>query len=423
MKEYRLAYGETGVRFRLPKDADVFVVEPEDREGIADQAGAVQRALRRPVNLKPLKDLVRATDRVGIIFSDNTRPTPNHILIPQICSELDHLSDSQILLFNSTGTHRANTEAELVQMLGRSIIDRFRIIQNDAQDEESHVLVGTTKNGNDIWINREFVECDVRIATGFIEPHLFAGYSGGGKAILPGLATLGSISRNHSPGNIHHPAAQWGITSENPVWEEISEVAKMLAPIFLLNVSLNRDQQIDQVFAGELSEAHAAGCEHVKRTSLVPVSRSFDIVVGNNSGYPQDRNLYQAVKGMSAAAQVVKQGGSIVVGAECRDGIPDHGCYGQLLSQAKSPEDLLLKISAPGFHSLDMWQAQIHAQICLKADVTLYSHILTDDEIKRTFIRPCASIDQALAEIIERHGSSPSICVIPYGLMAIPYLA
>ena len=418
----RLAYGKTDLEIELPSGANVTVVEPEFMAGLSDQAGAVRDALRHPIASLPLRELVKASDRVGIVFSDITRPTPNHVLLPVLRSELDHVSDDKIVLFNSTGTHRPNTKAELRGMLGDEIVDRYRIVQNDAGDLASHVFVGTTITGNHIWIHREFVGCDARILTGCIEPHFFAGFSGGGKAVLPGLALLETVMRNHSAQNLDSPQACWGITNGNPLWEEVSEGAALVKPTFLLNVTLNRDKLITGVFAGDYEQAHAQGCDFAKKKAMVPLPKPFDIVVTSNSGYPLDLNVYQSVKGMSAAAQVVKRGGSIIITSDCWDGIPDHGDYGKLLREAESLQSLLETIRAPGFQRHDMWQAYIQALICLKADVYLYSHNLSDEQIRGTLLKPCRDVRATVGGLLRQHGSRATILVLPEGPLTIPYV-
>ena len=406
----------------LPDGRDITILEPDYVPGLPDPQSSLREALQHPQDLPPLSAWVKTGETVGIAFSDITRPTPNHLLMPSILSELEHIPDRRILLFNGTGTHRPNTYEELRRMLGEGIVSRFRILQNDALDRESHVQVGTTSRGNDIWIHRDFVERDARILTGFIEPHFFAGFSGGGKACMPGLALLDTIFRNHSAANLDNPSTTWGITEGNPLWEEVQEAAEMLAPLFLLNVSLNRDKQITGVFSGRMDKAHRAGCAFVKEKAMTPVTEPFDIVVTSNSGYPLDLNLYQSVKGMSAAAQIVKPGGASIIAADCWDGIPDHGDYGKMLREADTLESLLDTIRKPGYRRQDMWQAHVQALICLKAEVHVYSRNLTDRQIRDAFLNPCRDIEGLLARLLDRYGSEARICVLPEGPQTIPYL-
>jgi len=419
----KLAYGKEGLNINLPDSLNVEVVEPRYREGLPDQAAAIEDALLRPIDSKPLRDLAKQSDTVGIVVNDITRPTPYRIILPVLLRQLCSVPDERILLFNATGTHRPNTEAELREMLGDEVLSRYRIIQNDSKDRSSHKSVGTTKSGNEIWLHKEYLDCDIRILTGFIEPHLFAGFSGGGKAVMPGLALLESILKNHSDKNINHPKATWGVTSGNPIWEEIQQAASLVPPSFLLNVTLNRDKKITSVFAGDFRKAHEQGCAYVKKNAMVAVRKPYDIVVTSNSGYPLDLNLYQSIKGMSAAAQVVKEGGAIIAVADCWDGIPEHGEYCELLLEAESPESLLKTIRKQDFTRQDMWQAQVHALICQKADVYFHSHNLSDEQIERAFLKPCSRVEETIDELLHKYGQDASICVLPEGPQTIPYVS
>jgi lactate racemase len=282
--------------------------------------------------------------------------------------------------------------------------------------------LGVSSRGHEIWLNRELMACDMKILTGFIEPHFFAGFSGGGKAIMPGMAGQRTVLGNHDAGMIGDPNATWGVTRGNPIWEEVREVALRAGPLFLVNVTMNRDKEITGVFAGDLDEAHAAGCAFVKQTAMAPVPHAFDIVITTNSGYPLDLNLYQAVKGMSAAAQVVRPGGTIVVAAECWDGVPSHGLYGQLLAEADSPQALLNTICRPGFLKQDQWQAQIQAQIELKADVYVRSDYLAPAQIEAALLKPCACIEDTVTELLDKYGPHARVCVLPEGPQTIPYV-
>jgi lactate racemase len=417
-----LAYGKNGLAIELSDEWDVTVIEPTFVPQVPNPGAALSSALRNPIESPALNEFVNAQDRVGIIFSDITRPTPNHLLIPAVLTELKHVPRKNITLFNALGTHRANTETELRSMLGDELVDGYRIVQNDAFDRTTQENLGMSSRGHEIWLNRELFECDVKILTGFIEPHFFAGFSGGGKAVMPGMAGQTTVLGNHDAGMISSPKATWGITQGNPIWEEVQEVASRAGKLFLLNVSLNKHKQITGVFCGEMRAAHAVGCEFVRKSAMVPVDQPFDIAVTTNSGYPLDLNLYQAVKGMSAAAQIVREGGAILLAAECWDGIPEHGLYGQLLKEAENPQALLDKICKPGFLKQDQWQAQIQAQIQLKADVYVYSENLSDSQIREALLKPCRSIEETLKGLVAKFGPQARICILPEGPQTVPYV-
>jgi nickel-dependent lactate racemase len=417
-----LAYGKSGLPVELPDDWDVTIVEPRFVPMLPDPKEALTQALRAPIQAPPLRQVTQPTEKIGIIFSDITRATPHSLILPAVLRELEHVPRGNITLFNALGTHRRNTDAELRGMLGDELVDSYRIIQNDAFDPATQVHLGKTSFGHEVWINAELAACPVKILTGFIEPHLFAGFSGGGKAIMPGLGGLRTILGNHDAKNIGNPKATWGVTWGNPIWEEVREVAHMAGGAFLVNVALNREVQITGVFAGDLDAAHVAGCEFVRQTAMAPTAQPFDIVITTNSGYPLDLNLYQSVKGMRAAEQIVRPGGAIIIATECWDGIPEHGMYGELLRQARSPQELLRRIQAPGFQELDQWQAQIQAMVQLKAEVYVYSDFLSDEQIARALLRPCRDIPATIADLRRRSGDRATIAVMPEGPQTIAYL-
>ncbi len=424
-----LAYDKEGLTVELPVNGHhVTVIEPSYQEAIADPQMALTWALRAPMSGPPLRDLARDARHVGIVFSDITRPSPNHLLLPALLDELEFLPREQITLFNALGTHRPNTVAELEGMLGDDpangdkIARSCRIVQNDAFDRNTQMCIGKTGRGVDVWINRAFGECDFKILTGFIEPHFFAGFSGGGKAIMPGMAGEETVLRNHDAENIGNLQSTWGVTHGNPIWEEIHEAAALAGPDFLLNVTLNKEKAVTGVFAGEMMSAYKAGTEFVRTNAMVAVDSPFDIAITTNSGYPLDLNLYQAVKGMSAAAQVVRPGGAMIIAASCWDGIPDHGLYGTLLRQAESPSQLLRTVCAPGFLKQDQWTVQVQALIQERMDVYVYSHHLSDRQITDCLLKPCADIAATTQDLLAAHGDDARICVLPEGPQAIPYV-
>lgn len=420
-KVVHLAYGKDGLDIEVP--ADAMVIEPRYVPGLPDEQAAIVQALRAPISSPPLRSLVKPGQRAVIVHTDITRATPNERLLPPLLAELEAagIRREDITLLNALGTHRPQTPEELKVMLGPEVVSRYRCVQHDGTDDANLVHMGRTAQGHDVRVNRLYIEADVRILTGFIEPHFFAGYSGGPKGVLPSIAGAESVLSNHGPRMIAQPHARWGVTVGNPIWEEMLEAARMTRPTFLLNVAMNRDKQITGVFGGELFAAHQAGCKFVAESALVPVPHAFDVVITSNSGYPLDLNLYQAVKGMSAAVQVVRPGGSIIVAAQCWDGIPAHGQFGRLLAEAKNPAELLARIEAPGFSCSDSWQAQILATIRKKAEVYVRADGLTDEQITQAHCRPCRRIEDTLTSLIDG-AERLTICVMPEGPVTIPYL-
>jgi nickel-dependent lactate racemase len=279
------------------------------------------------------------------------------------------------------------------------------------------VSLGETGRGHLIRINRDLLDAGLKILTGFIEPHFFAGYSGGPKAILPGLAGADTIFANHSPEMIADPQAGFDRTVGNPIWEEMLEAALRVKSTFLVNVTLDRQNAITGVFAGDLQAAHAKGCDFVRQSSRFRITTPYDVVITTNSGYPLDQNLYQCVKGLAAAGKAVRKGGAILLLAACEEGLPDHGEYARLLREAGSPQAVLDKVLQPGFSCQDSWQVQIQAQVQLAADVYLYSEGLSDQQVQTSLLTPCRDLEKDLADLIRQYGSR--VCVLPQGPLTI----
>ncbi|MGD0342133.1 MAG: nickel-dependent lactate racemase, partial [Bacteroidales bacterium] len=385
---FNLAYGKTGHSVELSDDYNIDFIEPRWIEGVCDQTLAITDSLRNPNGSKPLKDIVQTTDKVAIIFSDITRATPYDIIIPALLSELKNIHKGNICFFCANGTHRLATREELVKILGNNIVKDFRIVQNDANNFDLHQYMGTTHSGNKVFLNKELQKFDHKILTGFIEPHFFAGFSGGGKALMPGMAFVDTIKFNHSIAHLSLDKVTWGITYGNPLWEEIMEAAEFSSGLFLLNVTLNKDKKITNVFAGDLRAAHQAGCKFARDSAMVPVDKLYDIVITSNSGYPLDLNIYQTVKGMSAAAQVVKQGGNIIVASECWDGLPPNSDYETILSSVKNVDELMEFIKRKENILKDTWQIYFQALIQQKANVFIFSKKIDNETIKRAFLSP-----------------------------------
>lgn len=409
----KLAYGEGYLTVDLPEGRTT-VIEPSHTAALKEEKAAVFQALENPIGAKPLKDWIKRGDRVVISFTDITRATPNERLIPWLLEYLQEAPREQITLVNQLGTHRPNTRAELEKMLTPEVVAKYRVENHEPENDKALVQFGTMRDGTPALINRIVAEADVRIITGFIEPHFFAGFSGGIKGIIPGTGGLKSVMSNHGAKNIGDPNATFGIIDGNPLWEDLRDVALRVGPSFLLNVTLNEAREITAVFAGDIIKAHKVGTEFVRKSAMQPVKEPFDVVVTTNSGYPLDLNLYQGVKGMSAGARIIKPGGTLILACECREGVPANSPLDKLLRSASGPEEILAMLATPGFVRPEQWQAQIQALVQRKARVLVYSS-LPDEVIRACYLEPCHDI----AAAIPRSGC---VAVLPQGPLTIPYL-
>jgi lactate racemase len=417
----RLQYGVEGMDVDLPS-SNVTVVEPRYVAGLADEHAAFREAVARPLGARPLEEAVRSGDRVAVVIPDITRPLPTARLLPWLLAELPQLSPERIVIVNGTGSHRANTADELRTMVGPEVFARYRVLNHDAHDPATLAYAGTWADGQPVFLNREYVEADRRIVLGFVEPHFMAGFSGGYKGIFPAVADIASIMRYHDAKTIGHPRSTWGVLEGNPTQAIIRRNGALLPVDFCVNVALNRDRQITRFFCGDVRAAHEAGCAYSKETAMVACPRPFPVVLTTNSGYPLDQNLYQTVKGMSAAAQVVAEGGFIAAVARCNDGFPAHGNFRKLLVEHDSPRALLDTIEAPGFSMYDQWEAQLLALVRLKARVGLFSEI-PPDEVRRAHLEPMEDVAASVARELAERGRDTPVAVLPEGPMTIPYLA
>jgi len=320
----RIDYGRSGLEFELPGYRTT-VIEPMHQSRTPEPRETLLAALRGPVAGLPMRDIVRPGRSVAISVCDITRPQPRQLMVETILAELeDIIAPSDVTILVARGTHRASTRSELIDMLGHRIVDGCRVVDHDARDAIRLTDMGIIGDVP-VWLNSEWVAADVRITTGFVEPHLFAGFSGGPKMVAPGLAGLETTLVLHDARRIGDARASWGICEGNPVHDDVRAIAAATGVDFALDVLLNGDKVITRAFGGSILEMHAAARAAARLEAMRAVDAPFDIVVTSNSGYPLDQNLYQTIKGVSAAAGIVREGGTIICAAECRDGIPDHG--------------------------------------------------------------------------------------------------
>ena len=419
--DVQLAYGSTGLTVHLPAAATT-VITPRPRTAAADPLAALRSAIEDPVAGPRLRDIARQGQRVAISVCDVTRPQPRPLMLRAIMEALDGvIRPEDVVVLIATGTHRASSIEERGAMLGDDVLSTWRVVDHDARDLAGLVDLGMVGDVP-LFLARAWVEADLRITTGFVEPHFFAGFSGGPKMVAPGLAGLDTTLELHNARRIGDPRATWGVIEGNPVHDAVRAIAAATRVDFALDVLLDDRQRITRAFAGEILAMHAAACAEARQEAMRAVDAPFDLVITTNSGYPLDQNLYQAVKGMSAAAEVVRPGGTIICAAECRDGLPDHGSYGRLLHEGRSPADLLERIAASPVTVPDQWQVQIQARVQTKARVLLRCDGLTDDEVRAAHIEPIPDVDAAVERLLADDPAA-RICVLPQGPQTIAYIA
>jgi nickel-dependent lactate racemase len=414
----RLAFGRTGLDVLVPGEVDVLT--PPHPAALADPAAAVRRAMREPTFGPPLDQVVPPGALVAVSVCDVTRPFPARTVLPVL---LDELPGRRVRLIVATGSHRACTAAELAGMFGARVLAACEVVQHDADDDGEHVSIGLVP-GSDVSarIDRRFMEADARITLGFVEPHFFAGFSGGPKMVAPGLADLVTIRELHSATRIADPRATWGVLDGNPVHDPIRAIAERARVTFALDVALDGAGSIAAVFSGDLAAEHAQACAYVRATAMVGVARPYDVVITTNGGYPLDQNLYQCVKGLRAAAGIVREGGRIILAAACADGLPAHGRYAHLLATSAGPADYLERLARGEIRERDQWQVQVQAEIQVRADVVAYTPGVPAADLRRAWIEPIDDAGTALREALALAGPGARGAILPDGPRTIAYV-
>jgi len=410
-----LAYGRAGLEVDIPDGNVAGVLSMRGAPAVADAELEVRRSLEHPLGGKPLRQLAAGKKSACIVVCDVTRPVPNTILVPAL---LDVLAGAGVprertSILVATGLHRPSNEGELQQMLGTDILGSYRIVNHRARVREEQQDLGQTPAGVPVFIDREYCQADLKITTGFIEPHLMAGFSGGRKLIAPGCAGDETIKALHSPRFIEDPQCREGIIDGNPLHEQLLAIAQLAGHDFILNVSLDAERNVTGVFAGDPVEAHAAGIAHVRKAVSAHVREPVDVVVTTSAGYPLDLTFYQAVKGMTAAAPILKKGGLLVLAAACTEGLGGEE-FAALATGYSSPAAFLASVQNHPVR-IDQWQLEECARVARDADVVLVADGIPKAQRDRMFIRSAPSVEAAVAEGIVRFGLQASIAVIPKG--------
>jgi len=413
--QVRLAYGEGEIPVAIPDGHAVHVLEKRSVPALADPRAALRAGLERPTATPPLHELARGRRDAVIVVSDVTRPVPNALLLPPILDALraGGLPAEAVTIQVATGLHRPNTPGELDGMLGSEIARSLRIVQHDARDAAAHRDLGRTSSGIPILIDRFYLERDLRILTGLIEPHLMAGYSGGRKALCPGLAAVDTVRVAHGPALLEGHIGP-GIVVGNPLHADLLEVLRSVGADFLVNVALDRHRNVAGVFCGHPERAHEEGMEFVAEESRVRLSEPADLVITSGGGAPLDATFYQAIKGIAAASAIVEQGGAILLCAALSEGVGS-ASFEKLLRACASVEDFERRLDDPAFFAVDQWMVQHLCQARRRARVLVYSDALPAAALAELLVEPATSPAAGVCAALERLGPRPRIAVLPQG--------
>lgn len=412
-----LPYGSSRLKARIPTGNLAGIIEVPDVNGLPDERSAITGRMRAPIGSPTLLDCVNKDDKVVVLVTDNTRPCPDDRLLPPILAELEaKIPRENITIIVALGLHPPLDRQELIKKLGEDIVANYNVINHDVNRT---VNIGTTSRGTPVDINTRVMAADFRLSTGFIEPHFFAGFSGGRKSIAPGVFSVRSAYKNHGYQMIEHPNVRAGVLRGNPVHEDMIEQAKLAKLNFIVNVLLNKKREITHVVAGDPVKAHERGCEIEREIAGVKVPHKVDITITTNSGAPLDLDLYQTCKGIDTAAQITREGGIIIVASACSAGIGPEA-FLELHASVSSPEEVrqLIKQKEPiGVQ----WENQVLARTQMKNDIYLVSE-LADSTVKDMMMTPVRTVEEGLEKAFQVLGQDAEIAVIPEGPLVIPLL-
>ena len=420
----RLEYGRDGLEAELPDKNLVAVLRLKTPPPLSRPESAIEAALARPIAARPLEELALGRRDACIVVCDITRPVPNSTLLPPVLATLERagIPRDRTTILIATGTHRPNEGAELDAILGEDIAHTYRVVNHVCADAKAQTYLGTTEAGVPVHLDRTYCEADLKITIGLIEPHFMAGYSGGRKLIMPGLAALETVQAWHSPRFLEHPNASNGVVFCNPVHDEALRIAKMMPPDMILDVTLDEENRITGVFAGDLEEAWLEGVRFAEQSVSAPINEPVDIVVTTCAGHPLDATFYQAVKGMVGALPILKPGGSIVIAASCSEGIGSPE-FTRTLLETDDLRTFRHEMQQPGWKFIpDQWEVEELAKAAVDNHVFCVCDGIDSGTLSRLFVTPASTVEHAVEMAMATHGQSATLAAIPKGPYVIPYV-
>jgi len=418
-----LDYGRTGLEVELPEERVVGPLAMKAAAPLADPAAALASALKNPIGSPQLADIARGRKNACILVCDITRPVPNRMILPPILHTLEEsgIPRRNILILIATGMHRPNEGRELEELLGPEIGANYRIENHHGKAPEEHDFLGITPNGVPVWLDSRYVRADLKITTGLIEPHLMAGYSGGRKVICPGIAGLETVKVWHGPRFLEHAKADCGILDGNPVHEENTRIALMAGCHFIVNVCLDDRRRVTWLGAGDMIRAWEEGVRFIEKVAKVPVSEPLDIVVTSAAGYPLDTTWYQAIKGLTGALPIVKQGGTIILAASLSEGLGSPE-FQRLMSDNPDLKLFKRRILGKDYFVMDQWQLEELAKVMERCRVKVVSDGVPPETLRRCHVEPASTVEEAVEECLAQYGPGAKIGVLPKGPYVVPYV-
>lgn len=410
-----LSYGKNGLDVEIPEKNLIGVLSFGTSVPLESPEEAIAQSLREPIGSAPLGQLAARARSVCIVVCDITRPVPNKLLLPPVLRTLEEsgIARSKITILVATGLHRPSTAAELDLILGKPIVTNYRVIDHHASIPREQGFLGETKRKTPVYIDKRYLETELKITVGFIEPHLMAGFSGARKMVAIGCAGEETIKTLHGPGVLDDDRCREGSIEENPLHHELIEISRMAGHDFVLDVSLDAERKITGVFAGHPQEAHAVGVESVRRSVRATLKEAADIVVTTSAGFPLDLTYYQSIKGMTAALPVLKKGGMLILAAECGEGLGSER-FTSMATRFGTAAEFDEWIHR---HPVDIDQWQL--QECLKAvrqgEVVVVASGIRPEHRDKLFVRSAASVEEAVAQGLQKFGPQTTIAVIPKG--------
>jgi len=411
-----MKYGRGEIGVDVPKPNLISVLASQEFPPIENPEQAILDALETPTDSPALSEMAKNRKSATIVISDITRPVPNKLILPPMLRIIEEqgVPREEIRILIATGIHRPNEGDELLEMVGCQIMENYQIVNHFSQKQETLINLGQTQNGTPVLINRLYVESDLKVISALIEPHLMAGYSGGRKAICPGLASIKTMKIMHGPQILEHPKASVGILEGNPFHAEATEIALMAGVDFSLNVTINDRRQLTGVFAGDMVNAHLAGAKFAEKQTKATLPEPADVVIVSCAGYPLDTTFYQAIKGVLSAVEVVKEGGMVILVAECQEGIGS-GPFTDLILKTKNLEQFVRNTYNPKNFVIDQWQLEELAKAIRKANVYFYSDKIPYEQQQQLFVNPLKSPNEGVEIALKKYGKDAKIVAIPDG--------